>query len=405
MDLRSRLQALSPRKAETTAIQNPVSSNSLSITDRLSRLTTHARNVAVVDENEIAHQLNGVRLADGVIRIDQSYPLDSHHGVCKLAQLRAAPLDFLGIDKKINHEQLVFIDTETSGLAGGTGTIAFLLGMARVEGDVLHTRQWLLLAFRGEHAMLQDALAWLNKGTCLVSFNGKTFDIPLLTGRYRQNRMPDPFKGLSHLDLMHPTRRAFSGVWEDCRLQTAERNLLQFNRVDDLPGALMPEIWSRFLRYKQIDALPGVLEHNHLDVLTLPALAALLAAFYAEPSNDRCNLLGIAERHIAGGRQSYALQLLTTRESSLGENGLLTLARLHRQAGNTDKAVHVWEQLAAKGSSMAAERLAKYHEHATRDYTSALRYADQMASQGINKSQHRLKRLQNKIQRQGEELI
>jgi hypothetical protein len=148
-----------------------------------------------------------------------------------------------------------------------------------------------------------------------------------------------------------------------------------------------------------------VLDHNRLDVLSLPALATSLAAFYGDPSNNRCNLLGIAERHMAEGRQSHALRLLAAREHHLEENGLLALARLHRRAGNADEAVRLWERLATTGSPAAAERLAKYHEHATRDYAAALRYAGLMAPLGVNVMQRRLTRLQSKLQRQRGELL
>ena len=402
MNLRSRLKALTQNQ------QKPLHDNaevSPSITDRITRMRETAKQFSV-SETEIAQQLNGIRLAEGVIRIDRHIPLKNLHGEYELANLKNTPIHFLNKDiGEINHQKLVFIDTETSGLAGGTGTIAFLLGMAKISEESLHICQWLLLAFRGEQPMLEDAIEWLTSDSCLVSFNGKSFDIPLLTSRYLQNRMQNPFRELKHLDLVHPMRRAFSNVWDDCKLQTAEKNLLKLFRQDDLPGAMMPEIWGRVLRSKQFDMLPQVLEHNHLDILSLPALTGALSQIYTKPGMEKCNLVGIAERHCEDGRKSHALEILKHGKEYLDEQGLLMLASLYRMEGQVEAALDIWSHLAVNGSSEGAERLAKYYEHAKRDYAVALQYAQQIKINKNDVTQRRLSRLHGRLAKQSYSLI
>ena len=134
------------------------------------------------------------------------------------------------------HGELLFVDTETTGLAGGTGTLVFLLGVARFVPGGLDVEQWLLLSPSAEGEWLAAIAARLPRDPLLVSFNGKAFDLPLLAARHRMQRMRDPFAQRAHWDLLFPLRRAFASRWPDCRQQTAERRLLGIERLDDLPG-------------------------------------------------------------------------------------------------------------------------------------------------------------------------
>ena len=152
-----RLKAISPKQANTPLAQATIISPATpSISDRLSRLGSSRS--PVLDENEIASRLNGIRLAEGVIRVDQHYPLMSFHGECDLTQLVTAPLEFLGVDSKIKHDQLVFYRYRNIRLpCGQYGNNCVFVGFQQeVKDDVLHVRQWFLTAFRGEPVMLQD---------------------------------------------------------------------------------------------------------------------------------------------------------------------------------------------------------------------------------------------------------
>jgi len=183
-------------------------------------------------------------------------------------------------------EALVFFDTETSGLAGGTGTVAFLVGVARFEAQALVTRQFLMTTFAAEAALIAAVRSLVGAGRCLVSYNGKSFDAPLVRARARLQRAPDPFDGLEHVDLLHAVRRRYRGRWPDCRLRTAEERALGFARVDDLDGSLVPEAFRRFMRCGDSGPLPRILQHNRDDLLSLAALLAPLARDGLAASGD-----------------------------------------------------------------------------------------------------------------------
>ena len=172
---------------------------------------------------------------------------------------------------------LLCFDTETTGLAGGTGTRAFMIGCAdRVHGQ-LRIRQLMTTTMAAEHAMLEVFAGWLQPGTVLVSYNGRSYDAPLLKTRYRLARLPCPITPLAHLDLLHPVRRRYRGHWENCRLATIERHLLQVLREDDLPGSEAPRAWRDYLQGGPATDLRRVLAHNHTDVRSLMQLLARLA--------------------------------------------------------------------------------------------------------------------------------
>lgn len=168
--------------------------------------------------------------------------------------------------------QALFFDTETTGLAGGVGTRAFMIGASDWVDGQLRVRQLTITTTGAEQAMLEAFRSWLQPDTLLVSYNGRSYDAPLLAGRFRLARMGAPLQGIDHLDLLYPTRRRYKGRWENCRLATIERNALGIVREDDLPGSEAPAAWLCYLRGGSAATLRGVLRHNHQDLVTLAAL-------------------------------------------------------------------------------------------------------------------------------------
>ncbi|MGN7916023.1 ribonuclease H-like domain-containing protein [Lysobacter antibioticus] len=180
-------------------------------------------------------------------------------------------------DDALDPRRLMFFDTETTGLAGGTGTRAFMIGAAdwhrdAVHGDGLRIRQLTIATLAAEPAMLRAFAQWLTPDTVLSSYNGRCYDAPLLNTRYRLARIANPLAGLDHVDLLFPTRRLYRGVWENCKLATIERELLRIVREDDLPGSQAPAAWLHYLRGGSSALLRRVAAHNHQDVVTLAQL-------------------------------------------------------------------------------------------------------------------------------------
>lgn len=169
-------------------------------------------------------------------------------------------------------EHLLHFDTETTGLAGGTGTRAFMIGAADWFAGRLRVRQLYITSMAAETAMLSEFARWIQADTVLVSYNGKSYDAPLLATRYRLARLANPLTGLTHVDLLHPMRRRYRQVWENCKMQTAERKLLRIVREDDLPGSEAPRAWLTYLRGGSSTDLARVAEHNLQDVRSLSGL-------------------------------------------------------------------------------------------------------------------------------------
>jgi len=332
----------------------------------------------VVSQDELAHLLGGEPCADGVVLIDSFLPASASHGRVPFRAIHDVSLAFLAGGEEPEREALLFIDTETTGLAGGTGTIAFVLGLARLEDDVVHVRQYFLTSFTAEAAMLAHALGWMSSASHLVSFNGKSFDIPLLVTRYRLARIESTLSELSHIDLLHRTRAAFRKNWPDCRLQTAEQYLLKLYRHDDMPGYLIPQLWADLLRRGETRGLRGIVEHNGTDVLSLIALASVLGRAYGEPGQCDADPLGIARAYRRAGDDATALLHLRDHGDPLVDDAQLELAGLYARSGQWQQAVPIWELLAGRGVARAMERLAKYYEHRQRDFDAALHWTEHM---------------------------
>lgn len=345
---------------------------------------------AVPSAEEMAERLGGVAVAPGLVQVERRVPLDGRHGKQPLAALRGA-VELPDAPTAAPHGWL-FLDTETSGLSGGTGTVAFLLGLARVEEQELVVRQFLLTAFAGEPALFEAAKSWFDEAEAFVSFNGKAFDLPLLATRARLNGR-DVALDKPHLDLLHATRRAFASRWDDCRLATAERRLIRFEREHDLPGALVPEVWFAFVQRGETERIPAVLEHNHWDLVSLAALLPILHAVHQEPGAWESDILAVARGFLHSGDEPRAHRLLAEHEAMLTPDGLRELAWLHRRRGDWPQACALWLRLAAAGCVESIERLAKYHEHVAGDYATALEYANRLGEAHQRRRARLLRRL------------
>ncbi|WP_346949269.1 ribonuclease H-like domain-containing protein [Dyella sp.] len=185
---------------------------------------------------------------------------------------------FAKVPERIDPADMLFLDTETTGLAGGTGTRAFMIGVARWHGARFVLSQLTITALAGEAAMLEQLRAWITPATVLGTYNGKSYDAPLLNTRFRLERMSSPLQGLRHIDLLHPVRRRWRAHWPNCKLATTERQLLGVVREDDLPGSQAPAAWLRFLRAGDPTDLYRVLKHNAQDLRSLAGVLSHMVA-------------------------------------------------------------------------------------------------------------------------------
>jgi uncharacterized protein YprB with RNaseH-like and TPR domain len=264
-----------PAGATTTAIDNgpDVFEVLRRLRERGPRKVTPAIGTGPIDRH-----LRGEEIAPGLWRHTEHRPSLVAPALLDLSALvrpalagrrRPAPPDF---DTPIARERLWFFDTETTGLAGGSGTRAFMVGVARFGPDGLTITQFTTATMAAEAAMLEAALPSLDDDAVLVSYNGRSYDRPLLSTRLTLARLRDPLRDRPHLDLLHPTRRRWRDHLPDCRLATVERQMLGIVRDDDLPGSEAPAAWLAFLRGGSAALLRRVGEHNAQDLASLATL-------------------------------------------------------------------------------------------------------------------------------------
>lgn len=327
MPLRDRLTQLRRQAGARSADSAPKLAATPSLAERLARLRIRAAGARRMDDAGLAERLGGVLCVPGVIELCHRFALGHRHGRQPLTGLQDAEP---GLPGAPDSADWLFLDTETSGLSGGTGTIAFLLGLARVDGDAFEVRQWLLTAFAGEPAMLAAAREWGGDGG-LVTYNGKCFDAPLLATRLRLHGEDPIYVGRPHLDLLFPTRRAFARRWDDCRLVTAERRLVGFSRPDDIPGAEVPAAWFDWLHRGEWARLVEVVRHNLWDLLSLAALLPALRETYRRPHAAGADVGAVARAWAGAGEHDRAIEVLSTDEAANDEAARGQLAALRRR--------------------------------------------------------------------------
>ncbi len=315
----------------------------------------------------------------------REYQLHVRHGELPLRSALEVPPDVLKLLSRQPQpepapKRLLYLDTETTGLAGGTGTYAFLVGTGFFDGDRFVLAQYFMRDLDEEPALISAMAALLADFDGVVTYNGRGFDLPLLETRFVLSRRPWP-QHLSHLDLLPPARRLWSSRLPDCRLGTIEARVLGLERVDDVPGALIPSLYFHYLRNRRAEALQPVFEHNRLDVLSLVTLTGWVARALADPEG-----LDLAPEEYVGlgrlwesadeerGAQFYHEALRQGLPSPHRERLLLRLGRRAKREGRWPEALAFWNEVIASASGFDLrpwEEIAKYHEHWRRDLATA----------------------------------
>jgi hypothetical protein len=370
----------------------------LTLKQRLERLVAVASRAAALRERAAAPRpvaleelIQGRRVENErgeFYVVETDIHLDGRHGDLSLSRFRSLAPGSVGVltgERELDGFDLsraVFLDTETTGLAGGTGTAAFLVGVAFLDGDRFRLRQYFMRDYPEEAAMLHGLAEDLRGFKHLVTYNGRTFDAPLLESRYRLNREPYPLADWAHLDLLHPARRLWKERLESCRLQFLETELLGVHRYGDVPGEDIPRIYFDYLRSRDARALAGVLEHNRLDVLSLAALAVLACDWVhearAEDPRDVYCLGRVFERAELYERsdEQYRRVVETVAPGAVRVPSLLRLAARAKRGGDHRAAASLWEEAALAGDCRALRELAVHHEHRSRDLAKALLAVD-----------------------------
>ncbi|MEJ2757708.1 MAG: ribonuclease H-like domain-containing protein, partial [Anaerolineales bacterium] len=312
-----------------------------------------------------------------VFQVEEQFPLDYQQGNTPL--LLSSSLDLISAwagDERIaahSPEQFAFVDTETTGLAGGSGTYAFMVGVGRFEPEGFHLMQFFMRDPSEEPALLHALEQFLAPCETVVSFNGKSYDLPLLHARYTTNGWPFPLQQTAHLDLLHLARRLWRDRLPSRTLTYLEEHILEQTRTgEDTPGYMIPELYFEYLRSGDARPLKGIFYHNAMDILTLAALTNHIAHLLTDPLDGRVahalDLAAIGKLNEDLGYLDKAARILahSLEHPMPGEIKSQVMKRLsfvHKRRGEMPEALSLWWQAAADREMYAHEELAKYFEH------------------------------------------
>jgi hypothetical protein len=345
-----------------------------------------------VGEFEVDKVLPGMIEGDeerGFFLRRQDFPLDYMQGIIDLgAALHASPerIAFSANDPKLaafDPRKALFMDTETTGLAGGAGTVAFLVGVGYFTEDTFRLDQCFMRDYDDEEPMLDFLSALFESKDTIVSYNGKSFDMPLLTTRFTQSRVSCKTGKMGHYDLVHAARRFWKKRLGDCSLGNIEREVLGLQRHGDVPGYLIPQMWLDYLNYRDARPLKGVFYHHEMDILSLVALTGWLSrsldpdtAGGFEHAEDRLSVVRVHYR-----QKNYEKVIhLANAFLEEGEEGtamrredLEMLAMAYKRRKQYPEMQETWELLLREfpADLVASHELAKFHEHRSRDLLQA----------------------------------
>ncbi|MFQ6609875.1 MAG: ribonuclease H-like domain-containing protein [Fidelibacterota bacterium] len=284
--------------------------------------------------------------------------------------------------ERIQTNRLLFLDTETTGLSGGTGTIPFMIGIGWFSGDQFLTRQYFLMDPASELVMLEILQKDTAHFKALVTFNGKSFDMNLIAGRYRFHAMENPFDSWDHIDLLHLARRLWKHVLPGCSLQQLEESfhLISRSGMEDVPGSLIPQVYADFLRYGYTSQIQKVFYHNRIDVESMWRLIAHISITLGYPGQNKptqIDPVALARLFVDLGNPDHAIRIC---KNFLIENDCDAtceyLSFLYKQKGDFDQAAPLWIILAERKHITACVELAKWAEHRINDFKQALTWTE-----------------------------
>ena len=320
--------------------------------------------------------------------IRRDFPLDYMQGrisLGKALEVDARHIAFSSLDDSLGSfdpRKAVFVDTETSGLAGGAGTVTFLVGAGYFHEDMFRLDQCFMRDYDDEAAMLHYLATLFERFDTVVSYNGKSFDLPLLRTRFIQHRIPPRVTESSHFDLVHAARRIWKLRLRDCSLGNVEREVLDIERTGDIPSYLIPQLWLQYLNHRNARPLEGVFYHHQMDILSLAALTGWLSQCLETPDalgfdcmDDRQAILRlqVRQKQYTDAIQTGQTLLQSLDSLELRKSCLELIAQAAKRCADWEQMTEALEQLIEEIPESIDTRieLAKHYEHRARDLESA----------------------------------
>ncbi len=356
------------------------------------------------------------------IIIESIFSLDDIYGGIKLSEwddITQNSIPTLFSDEtllKLNKKKFLYFDTETTGLSGGTGTIPFMLGFGYFEDNVFKTKVFILNDISKEDEMLDVVDDFIEEGgfSATITYNGKTYDFPLMETRYILNRKRFPLLKLPHLDFLYPARTIWKNTYQSRRLGYLGDILLGISRDDDIDGSQIPSLYFSYLRTGNFSLIDKVISHNELDLVGLSALVLKSLKYIenidnTEDEGEILGLGGLCEKSLdlIGAEQKYLYLIENCERIEIKEKAIKRLSIIKKKAKLYKEAVILWELLENSDDKDTHRELAIYYEHRDRNYLKALNYAKKALELDLSKHNrddilNRIKRLKLKIKINGD---
>ncbi|NTV80874.1 MAG: ribonuclease H-like domain-containing protein [Candidatus Aminicenantes bacterium] len=328
---------------------------------------------------------------------ENAYVLGANYGQIPISMGLQVPADILGfLSREAAFEGLdlssaLFLDLETTGLAGGTGTVPFLVGLAYYRDERFKVTQFFLNEMAEEGQLIAEFGQFVREMgfKSLVTYNGKAFDLPLVETRFALHRTPCPLRGLPHLDFLFSARNLWKHKYDSCRLFNLAREIVQAERAEDIPGAEIPLRYFQYIRSGDFSLIDPILYHNQEDLLSLLGVVvagAVLVERNREAAErgeaDAMDLFGVAKLFERAGDAARSAALLERALS--GGRGLTAevthvarkkLSHHFKRNKDWDKALPFWQEMAAGEDVECFRELSMYFEHTAKDFVEAIRVA------------------------------
>jgi hypothetical protein len=352
---------------------------------------------------------------------ENSYVLAASYGQIPISMGLQVPADILGfLSREAAFEGLdlasaVFLDLETTGLAGGTGTVPFLVGLAYYRDDRFKVTQFFLDEMAEEGRLIAELSQFIRdmEFRSLVTYNGKAFDLPLIETRFALHRTPCPLRGLPHLDFLFSARSLWKHKYDSCRLFNLAQQIVQAERSEDIPGAEIPLRYFQYIRNGDFSLIDPILYHNQEDLLSLLGVVvagAVLVERNREAASrgeaDAMDLFGVAKLFERAGDAARSAALLE--QALAGGRGLTAevshvarkkLSHHFKKNKDWDKALPFWQEMAAGEDVECFRELSMYFEHTAKDYAEAVRVATEGLALSMGKSPEAVKDFEKRISR------